>query len=130
VRREPHWIDKRALLLLHEESLALFGGAGGLRDPGLLDSALERARNRYLHETSADLAELAAAYGFGVAMNHAFVDGNKRLAFMAIGLFLAINGHRLRTPPMDAIQTMQGLAAGEISEPALAAWIRAHAVRR
>jgi death-on-curing protein len=128
VRREPHWIDKRALLLLHEESLATFGGARGMRDDGLLDSALARPRNQFLYEKSVGLAPLAAAYGYGIAKNHAFVDGNKRAAFLAIGLFLAINGKRLRVPQVEAIQTILALAAGELGEDALAKWINAHCV--
>jgi death-on-curing protein len=103
VRREPYWIDKRALLLLHEESLAAFGGARGMRDDGLLDCAPSRPRNQYLYEKSVGLAPLAAAYGYGIAKNHAFVDGNKRAAFLAIGLFLAINRKRLRVPQVEAI---------------------------
>jgi death-on-curing protein len=124
VKRQPKWIDKRALLQLHEESLAHFGGATGLRDEALLDSALGRALDLWLYDKSVDLASLAAAYGFGVAKNHAFVDGNKRGAFLAIGLFLAINGRQLRADQVDAINTMLSLAAGTLDEHALADWIR------
>jgi len=122
VKREPHWIDKRALLLLHEESLALFGGARGMRDEGLLDSALARPVNKFLYEEVRDLAALAAAYGFGIARNPAFVDGNKRAAYLAMGLFVAINGKRLRPDPVNAIQTIVELAAGNIDEAGLAKW--------
>ncbi len=124
MKRQPRWIDKRALLQLHAESLATFGGATGLRDDGLLDSALGRALNLWRYDKSVDLASLAAAYGFGIAKNHAFVDGNKRAAFLAIGLFLAINGRRLRADQVDAINTMLSLAAGTPDERALAGWIR------
>jgi death-on-curing protein len=123
VIHEPIWIHKRALLLLHEESLAMFGGARGLRDEGLLDSALARPLK------SGDLAALAAAYGYGITKNHAFVDGNKRTAFLSIGLFLSINGSRLRADQVDAIQTMLALAGGTLDEGGLAAWIRIHAER-
>lgn len=126
MKRQPAWIDKRALLLLHEESLATFGGATGLRDEGLLDSALGRAPNRRQYDTAADLADLAAAYGFGLAKNHAFVDGNKRVAFLAIGLFLDINGKGLRAEQTDAIRTILNLAAGSLDEAGLASWIRAN----
>lgn len=126
MRREPKWIDKRALLLLHEESLAMFGGARGMRDEGLLDSALARPVNQFLYEKADSLAGLAAAYGFGIAKNHAFVDGNKRAAFMAIGLFLAINGKRLRADQVDAIQTILALAAGNLDEVGLEKWIDAN----
>lgn len=129
-KREPTWIDKRALLLLHGESLAAFGGAQGLRDEGLLDSALDRARNQFLYTPNTDLATLAAAYGYGLAKNHPFVDGNKRAAFLGLGLFLAINGKHLRVEQLDAIATILALAAGEITEAQLAEWIRAHLARR
>lgn len=120
---QPRWIAKKALLLLHEESLATFGGASGLRDEGLLDSALARAENRFAYSPDSTLAELAAAYGFGLAKNHAFVDGNKRAAFLCIGVFLSINGYRLTADQVDAIQTMLAVAAGELDEAGLAAWI-------
>ena len=124
--REPKWIDKRALLLLHEESLAAFGGARGMRDEGLLDSALARPVNKFLYEKIHDLAALAAAYGFGIARNHAFVDGNKRAAYLAMGLFIAINGKRLRPDQLDAIQTVLALAAGNIDDAVLAKWMGAN----
>jgi death-on-curing protein len=124
VKSQPRWIDKRALLQLHDESLATFGGATGLREEGLLDSALGRALNLWHYDKSVDLASLAAAYGFGLAKNHAFVDGNKRIAFLAIGLFLSINGRRLRADQVEAINTLLSLAAGTLDEHALADWIR------
>jgi death-on-curing protein len=127
VKRDPRWIDKEALLLLHEESLAIFGGASGIRDEGLLDSALARPQNRRLYEPDRDLATLAAAYSHGLAKNHPFFDGNKRTAFLSIGLFLAINGKRLRAGQVDAIQTILAVAAGTLDEHGLATWIRAHA---
>lgn len=126
MKREPKWLDKRALLLLHEESLAMFGGARGMRDEGLLDSALARPVNQFLYEKAGSLAGLAAAYGFGIAKNHAVVDGNKRAAFLAVGLFLAINGKRLRADPIDAIQMVMALAAGDLDEAGLAQWINAN----
>jgi death-on-curing protein len=126
VKREPRWIDKRALLLLHEESLAMFGGARGTRDDGLLDSALARPVNQFLYEKVHSLAGLAAAYGFGIAKNRAFVDGNKRAAFLAIGLFMAINGKQLRADQVDAIQTILALAAGRLDEAGLVHWIDAN----
>jgi death-on-curing protein len=125
----PRWIDKRALLLLHGESLAEHGGLSGLRDAGLLDSALARAPNLAAYEQP-DIAALAAAYGVGLAKNHPFVDGNKRAAFLAVGLFLGINGYRLTATPRDATQVMLHVAAGEIDETAFAAWLRAHLAAR
>lgn len=122
----PIWIDKRALLLLHRESLAQFGGASGLRDEGLLDSALARPVNKHAYEGCTDIAALAAAYGFGLARNHAFVDGNKRVAFLSVGVFLAINGHGLSATPVEATEAILALAAGETDELQFADWIREH----
>lgn len=122
----PAWIDKRALLLLHEESLAQFGGATGLRDEGLSDSALARPVNKHSYDGCKDLAVLAAAYGFGLARNHPFVDGNKRAAFLAVGVFLAINGHRLAAKPVEAIEAILLLAAGSMEEARFADWIKTH----
>ena len=119
----PKWISKKALLLLHEESLARFGGACGMREEGLLDSALARPENLQAYQPECTLADLAAAYAFGLAKNHAFLDGNKRVAFLAIGVFLAINGFRLIAGQVDAIRVMLAVAAGEMDEASLAAWI-------
>ena len=120
---EPKWISKKALLLLHEESIAAFGGARGMRDEGLLESALARPANLQAYQPECTLADLAACYAFGLAKNHAFVDGNKRVAFLSIGLFLAINSHRLTADQVDAIRVMLAVAAGELDEPALSEWI-------
>jgi len=113
-------------MLLHSESLAEHGGRPGLRDEGLLESALARARNLYSYEGITDVARLAAAYAFGIARNHPFVDGNKRSAFLALGTFVAKNGYRLAAGKVDATRTIFALAAGEIGEEELASWIRAH----
>ena len=123
------WIDKQLLVTLHDESLALHGGASGIRDEGLLDSALNRAVNLVMYG-SPDFAELAAAYGVGLAKNHAFVDGNKRAAFLSIGLFLGLNGYKLKATQVDATLTMLAVAAGEIDEQAFAVWIRKNTVPR
>jgi death on curing protein len=123
------WIDKRALLLLHADSLAEHGGASGLRDEGLLDSALARPLNLAAYGEP-DVAALAASYGLGLAKNHAFVDGNKRAAFLSVGLFLALNGYRLRADQADAVLTMLAVASGDLDEAAFAAWIRRHAQPR
>lgn len=121
-----HWIDRGTLLLLHDESLAEHGGASGVRDAGLLDSALARPENLVAYGSDADVAALAAAYAYGLARNHAFVDGNKRAAFLATGLFLALNGYRLVATQADAALTVLSLAAGDIDEAAFAAWLRQH----
>ena len=101
----------------------MHGGASGLRDAGLLDSALARPLN-LVACGDPDLAELAASYAFGLAQNHPFVDGNKRAAFMAAGLFLGLNGHRLTASQAEATVAVFGLASGEIDEPTFAAWLR------
>lgn len=119
------WVNRQVLLLLHDESLAEHGGAPGLRDDGLLDSALGRPLNLALYGAP-DLASLAASYGFGLAKNHAFVDGNKRAAFLAVGLFLAVNAHRLVATQAEATLTVLAVAAGEMDEDAFAQWIRCH----
>lgn len=123
------WIDRHALVLLHDESLAEHGGSSGLRDGGLLESALARPRNLAAYGAP-DFAELAAGYGVGVARNHPFVDGNKRAAFLAVGMFLALNGYRLTSTQADATLTMLAVAAGDIDEPTFAAWIRQHSRKR
>jgi death-on-curing protein len=123
------WVDKRALLLLHGESLAEHGGLPGMRDEGLLDSALARPLNLVAYGMP-DIADLAASYGVGLAKNHPFVDGNKRAAFLAVGLFLALNGFRLATTQLEATQAMLAVAAGELDEAAFAAWLRQHSVKR
>lgn len=123
------WVNRRALLLLHEESLAEHGGGGGLRDEGLFDSALARPVNLAAYGKP-DLAALAASYGVGLAKNHPFVDGNKRVAFLAVGLFLANNGYRLACTQVEATLTMLSVAAGSLDEAGFAAWLRAHVERR
>ena len=119
------FLSRRALELLHDESLAEHGGRPGLRDEGLLESALARP-HQLLAYGEPDLAALAAAYGFGLVRNHAFVDGNTRAAFLAVGLFLALNGHRLQTSQSEATLTMLALAAGDLAEDEFAQWLREH----
>jgi len=119
------WVSKQALLLLHGESLAEHGGTVGMRDEGLLDSALARAQNLAAHG-ELDVAALAAAYGSGISQNHPFVDGNKRAAFLSVGLFLALNGYRLSATQAEATLAMMSLAAGELDEAEFAAWLRQH----
>jgi len=123
MKAKPRWISKKALLLLHEESLAEFGGAPGVADESLLESALARPQNTHAYRPESTIADLAASCAYGLARNHAFVDGNKRAAFLAIGVFLSINGYQLVAKQIDAIQTMRAVAAGELNEQGLAAWI-------
>lgn len=123
------WVDAGALRLLHDESLAEHGGASGIRDEGMFESAMSRPRNLALYGAP-DVADLAASYAYGLARNHPFVDGNKRAGFLAAGLFLWLNGHRLVATQAEATVTMLGLAAGELDEVDYAAWLRAHIVPR
>lgn len=117
------WIDRKLLVLLHDESLATHGGASGLRDAGLLDSALDRALN--LAACGApDLAALATSYAFALAQNHPFADGNKRAALLSVGLFLGLNAQRLTASQAEATVAVFGLASGEIDEATFAAWLR------
>jgi death on curing protein len=127
--KEPRWLDSRVLVLLHSESLAEHGGSSGMRDQGLFESALARPRHLFAYEPYSDTARLAAAYGFGLARNHAFVDGNKRIAFIAMTLFLQLNGFRLVSEHVDKIRTMIAVASGEMPEDEFADWIRTHTIR-
>lgn len=123
------WIETSVVLAIHEEQLAEHGGGVGVRDNGLLESALARPENLAAYGDP-DAAELAAAYGFGIARNHPFVDGNKRTAFVASELFLALNGYRLDADDTDCVLTMLAVAAGELEESAFAEWLRSHSVPR
>jgi death-on-curing protein len=123
--REPEWLDIGIVFDFHAEQLALFGGADGIRDLGLLESALARPINKFAYGET-DLAVLAAAYGFGIARNHPFVDGNKRTALAAMIVFLGLNAFDLDAPVEDATAIVLGLAAGEIAETILASWIAGH----
>ena len=120
---EPSWITYEQAIAIHGRQLRRFGGAAGLRDDGMLRSALERPVNKWSYE-QASLPELAAAYAFGLAKNHAFVDGNKRIAFMAMMVFLRKNGIAFAPDPAMATKIILSLAAGEVSEESLTRWIR------
>ena len=119
------WVDARVALAVHDEQLAEHGGAAGLRDPGALDSAMARPRQLAAYGEP-DLAALAAAYAFGLARNHPFVDGNKRTAFVVSLTFLRLNGLVLTATDADAVLTFVALAGGGLAEDALADWVRAH----
>ena len=121
--RQIAWIEKAALLILHDRTIMVHGGSRGVRDEGLLDSALARPRNLLAYREAVALTHLGAAYAFGIARNHPFVDGNKRAAFAALGTFLKANGRTLTATKVDATRTFLRLAAGEITEEELAAWV-------
>ena len=119
------WLDPKVLLAVHEELLAEHGGAAGTRDAGLFESALARPRNLALYGEP-DVADLAAAYGCGIARNHPFIDGNKRTAFVAVELFLLLNEQELMADDEDCVLTILAVAAGSLDEAAFAAGLRAH----
>jgi len=118
---EPVWVRLDAILAAHDDQLAEHGGGTGIRDQGLLESALARPRNLFAYG-EASLAKLAAAYAFGIARNHPFVDGNKRTALVAAEAFLGLNGFDLTATDVEAVSVFLSLAAGEMTEEQLAAW--------
>ncbi len=122
---EPEWLPSNLILAIHERQLREFGGPAGVRDAGALESALGRARNRWAYE-GANYPQLAAAYAFGVARNHPFVDGNKRAALLAIVTFLGLNDIEFTASEAEAVIMIRRLAAGEIDEDELAGWIAAN----
>lgn len=124
-RIEPIWLDTDIANAVHDRQLAEHGGGAGVRDAGMLESALARAINRWTYGED-DPCQLAAAYAFGVARNHPFVDGNKRTAWVLARLFLAMNGVKMQFTSEDAITMMLALAAGDFSEEETAVWFRDH----
>jgi death on curing protein len=120
---EPIWLEVDEVIDMHAEQLAIFGGPEGIRDHGLLESAVLRPVNQW-HYGQTDMAALAAAYAFGLARNHAFVDGNKRIAFQAMMVFLRGNDIAFAPDPAHATEIILSLAAGEVSEESLTRWIR------
>lgn len=123
------WLPKGAVLAMHARQLAEHGGGTGIRDEGLLESALQRPQNKFEYETP-DIADLAAAYAYGIAKNHPFVDGNKRTVLVAARTFLLLNGYQITASKEDRANTFIALAAGELSETDLANWIRKHKIAK
>jgi death on curing protein len=123
------WLAGEVLRAVHEEQLSEHGGAPGTRDDGLLESALARP-GHFAARGEPDVADLAAAYGFGIARNHPFVDGNKRTAFVAVELFLELNGAELVAGDADCVLTMLAAASGQMDEPTFARWLRQHSQRK
>jgi death-on-curing protein len=128
IRLEPVWLDASLAAAIHDRQLAEHGGPVGVRDEGALESALTRPQNKWEYGED-DLCALAAAYGFGIARDHPFTDGNKRTAWVLARSFLALNAVELKFAPHDALRTVQALAAGEMSEAELADWFRTHLVQ-
>jgi death-on-curing protein len=127
---EPRWLSAQVVVAIHSDQIREHGGSLGVRDKGLLESALDRPRNRFNYESDADLTALAAAYGFGIAKNHPFVDGNKRVAFQAIYVFLGINGAAITADEEEVVRLVLALASGELSESELRVWLRDNTARR
>lgn len=123
--REPEWITVDDVLFIHRELIVSFGGSDGVRDLGLLESALHRARDQYSYG-SKDLGDLAATYAHSLAKNHPFVDGNKRVSFVVARVFLGINGVRFDPPEAETVVMVEGLAAGRVSQADFASWVRKH----
>lgn len=127
---EPEWLLESAVLTIHSMLIAAHGGTEGVRDPGLLDSALTRPKNLFAYaDQPPSLFELAASYAYGLVKNHCFLDGNKRIALTAALTFLDLNGYRLEAAQSETYSLMIGLATGEVSEAAFSAWLAAHCVR-
>jgi death-on-curing protein len=125
-RREPRWLTPNMVLAIHADQLHQHGGAIGLRDQGLFESALQRPQHRWQYDPKADLCFLAAAYGIGLAKNHAFVDGNKRIPFQAMYVFLGLNGLRIVADELEVVSLMVATAGEVVEEDHLAEWLRQH----
>ncbi|MCW5700820.1 MAG: type II toxin-antitoxin system death-on-curing family toxin [Rhodospirillales bacterium] len=126
--KEPRWLTAAIIRALHSEALARFGGAGGIRDETLLESALARPLHAFTCDRDPNRFDLAAVYGYGIIRNHPFVDGNKRAGVLAIAVFLHLNGWRFDPDQSDEVRMIQAVAAGEIGEKELAAWVQSNAV--
>jgi len=116
-------------MAIHTDQIKQHGGSFGLREEAMLESALAKAQNRWRYEPETDLSTLGAAYGFGIAKNHAFIDGNKRTAFQVMYVFMGLNGWRIRATQKEVVELMEGVAAGTVTEADLAAWLRGHIVK-
>lgn len=123
---EPIWLKRAWVDALHFRQLQRFGGRYGVRDAGAIESAIARPRNRWVYGDNEDLAALAAAYGYGLTRNHGYVDGNKRIGFVAMAVFLDLNGWTVNAPEPEVVRVMLAVAAGELGEIELANWLRAH----
>lgn len=123
---EPRWVSRLAIDTVHSDQLREHGGLAGIRDENVLESALARARNKWGYENTSDIAVLAAAYGYGIATSHPYRDGNKRIAFLAMMIFLGLNGSDLTASEADVVTTMLGVADGYVPEDELGAWVKSH----
>ena len=124
--KEPRWLSRSVVGIIHTNQIREHGGSFGVREEGLIQTALDRPRNKWAYEKDSDLADLAAAYGYGLVKNHGFVDGNKRVAFMAVYTFLGVNDHDLNVSELEAVRVMLDLTASNLAEDQFASWIRGH----
>jgi death-on-curing protein len=129
-RQEPRWLSRLVVDAIQTDMLLTHGGMPGLRDENALESALARPRQRFSYDPETDLAALAAAYAYGLARNHPYNDGNKRVAFMVMAVFLGLNDHKLVAAEADVVTTIVALASGELDEETLEDWIRRHTRKR
>lgn len=127
-RREPVWVDRVVVDAIHLDLIRTHGGLLGIRDENALESALARPRHRWVYGRNVSIVTLAATYGFGLARNHPYRDGNKRVAFLAMLVFLGLNDYDLEAPEAEVVAVMLKLAAGDLSEAALAKWLKLHLV--
>jgi len=127
--REPQWFSLSVVLAIHEAQLSEHGGAAGIRDQGLLESALARPRQIFCYSKNPGLTELAAAYAFGIAKNHAFVDGNKRTAWVLCATFMELNGREVTADQADVVAIMLGVASSAVTEGQLALWLERNSAR-
>jgi death on curing protein len=125
--KEPRWVKRTWVDALHLEELRHFGGQNGVRDQGAIESAIARPQNKWAYDGVSELPLLAASLGYGLVRNHGYVDGNKRVGFVAMGVFLELNGYALQTDEADVVRTMLAVAAGTMSEEELGAWVTARA---
>jgi death-on-curing protein len=126
---EPFWIYEALARAMHSDQLSQHGGTSGIRDENLLSASLARPRNLFIYGESPTVFDLAAAYGYGIAKNHPFIDGNKRVAFVAMATFLELNGYSLDTPEMEVVIMMERLAMGLESQDSVAAWLEENSIR-
>lgn len=124
---DPVWLSSELIEAVHERQMIEHGGGSGVRDPGMLESAMARPQQRHVYGEDVDMISLAAAYAFGLSRNHPFVDGNKRTAAVACELFLELNGYQLIADDSDLYPVFMALAAGELDEAAFTEWLRGHA---
>ncbi len=121
---EPGWVPRAAIEAAHADQIRTHGGQPGLRDEGLLDSAIARPQHRWRYDSDSDLADLAAAYGFGLIKNHPFFDGNKRIGFITANMFLILNGHEIEAPEPQVVDITLRVADGSLTEREFSTWIR------